>query len=164
MDKKREILEKLIQAGKEAEQELRRYERPFSIGNRFRSPTKISKNEFMLIGLGNSKVRMISLTDGTSIGCEIKVMASGGISREEFAKIVNIEHFFKLFLEEKGQKKEWALNKIYGFENYKEDHHYFGYDKETLTKYLAEAGFVKIGQIDSKEDEEQYLAMQAYKE
>ena len=78
--------------------------------------------------------------------------------------VPNIAYFFKLFLEETGQKKEWALNKIYGFENYEEDHHYFGYDAETLSKFLEEAGFVKIKQIDSKEKEEQYLALQAYKE
>ncbi|MFA5763639.1 MAG: methyltransferase domain-containing protein [archaeon] len=77
--------------------------------------------------------------------------------------VPNIAYFFKLFLEETGQKKEWALNKIYGFENYNEDHHYFGYDQETLTKYLKEAGFNKIQKIESKEKEEQYLAMQAFK-
>ncbi|MBT4870001.1 MAG: class I SAM-dependent methyltransferase [Candidatus Diapherotrites archaeon] len=77
--------------------------------------------------------------------------------------VPNIAYFFKLFLEEKGQKKEWALNKIYGFENYKEDHHYFGYDEETLTKFLEEAGFCKIEKIESKEKEEQYLAMSATK-
>ncbi len=90
-----------------------------------------------------------------------RVLAKGG--RLEII-VPDIAYFFKLFLLETGQKKEWALNKIYGFENYKEDHHYFGYDKETLTKYLETAGFVKIKQIDSKEDEEQYLAMEAYKE
>jgi len=77
--------------------------------------------------------------------------------------VPNIAYFFKLFLEETGQKKEWALNKIYGFENYKEDHHYFGYDEETLTKSLEEAGFVNIKKIQAKEVEEQYLAMEAFK-
>ncbi len=77
--------------------------------------------------------------------------------------VPNIAYFFKLFLDETGQKKEWALNKIYGFENYKEDHHFFGYDEETLTKFLEEAGFVGIKKIESKEKEEQYLAMQASK-
>jgi predicted SAM-dependent methyltransferase len=77
--------------------------------------------------------------------------------------VPNIEYFFKLFLEETGQKKEWALNKIYGFEKYGEDHHYFGYDEETLTNYLKEAGFKKIKRIESKEKEEQYLALEAYK-
>jgi len=78
--------------------------------------------------------------------------------------VPNIAYFFKLFLEETGQKKEWALNKIYGFEKYGEDHHYFGYDEETLKIYLEEAGFCKIKKIESKEQEEQYLAMQAFKE
>jgi predicted SAM-dependent methyltransferase len=89
-----------------------------------------------------------------------RVLAKGG--RLEII-VPNISYFFKLFLAETGQKKEWALNKIYGFENYEEDHHFFGYDEETLSKYLEEAGFVKIEQINSKEDEEQYLAMQAHK-
>jgi len=78
--------------------------------------------------------------------------------------VPDIEYFCKLFLEEKGQKKEWALNKIYGFENYEEDHHYFGYNKDILTQYLGEAGFLKIKKIDSKEKEEQYLAMEAFKQ
>jgi predicted SAM-dependent methyltransferase len=77
--------------------------------------------------------------------------------------VPNIEYFFKLFLEEKGQKKEWALNKIYGFENYKEDHHYFGYDFEILKQFLEETGFKKIKRIESKEKEEQYLAVEAFK-
>jgi predicted SAM-dependent methyltransferase len=77
--------------------------------------------------------------------------------------VPNIAYFFGLFLGEKGQKKEWALNKIYGFENYDEDHHYFGYDEEILTNFLEEAGFVKIKRIESKEKEEQYLAMEAFK-
>jgi predicted SAM-dependent methyltransferase len=68
--------------------------------------------------------------------------------------VPNIRYFCKLFLEEKGQKKEWALNKIYGFENYEQDHHYFGYDEEILKQFLEEAGFSKIERI---EDEEQYL-------
>jgi predicted SAM-dependent methyltransferase len=78
--------------------------------------------------------------------------------------VPNIAYFFRLFLEETGQKKEWALNKIYGFENYGEDHHFFGYDAETLAKYLKEAGFIKIEKIESKEREEQYLAMIAFKD
>ncbi len=77
--------------------------------------------------------------------------------------VPNISYFFKLFLEEKGQKKEWALNKIYGFENYGEDHHYFGYDEEILNQFLEKAGFKKIKRIESKEKEEQYLAMEAFK-
>ncbi len=89
-----------------------------------------------------------------------RVLAKGG--RLEII-VPNISYFFKLFLEENGQKKEWALNKIYGFENYKEDHHYFGYDEETLAQYLEEAGFEKIKKIDSKEKEEQYLVMEAFK-
>lgn len=77
--------------------------------------------------------------------------------------VPNIEYFFKLFLGETGQKKEWALNKIYGFEKYPEDHHYFGYDFQILKLFLEEAGFVKIKQIESKEKEEQYLAIEAFK-
>jgi len=97
----------------------------------------------------------------TSLAEMYRVLAKSG--RLEII-VPNISYFFKLFLAETGQKKEWALNKIYGFENYNEDHHFFGYDKENLTKYLEEAGFIKIEQIDSKEDEEQYLAMQAFKD
>jgi len=89
-----------------------------------------------------------------------RVLAKGG--KLEII-VPNIAYFFKLFLEETGQKKEWALNKIYGFENYKEDHHFFGYDEETLTKFLKEAGFLDIKKIKSKECEEQYLAMESYK-
>ena len=74
--------------------------------------------------------------------------------------VPNIAYFCKIFVEEKGQKKGWALNKIYGFENYLEDHHYFGYDEETLSTLLKELGFVEIKQI--KEDE-QYLHITALK-
>lgn len=77
--------------------------------------------------------------------------------------VPNLAYFAKLYLEESGQKKEWALNKIYGFEKYVEDHHFFGYDEETLTKYLTEAGFKEVKRVESKEKEEQYLAMIAYK-
>jgi predicted SAM-dependent methyltransferase len=89
-----------------------------------------------------------------------RVLVKGGMLE---IIVPNVAYFFKLFLEETGQKKEWALNKIYGFENYNEDHHYFGYDEETLTKFLKEAGFTKMKRIESKEKEEQYLAMQAFK-
>lgn len=74
--------------------------------------------------------------------------------------VPNIAYFFKLFLTESGQKKEWALNKIYGFENYVEDHHYFGYDEETLKNFLTEAGFREIKRIG---EEEQYLHLKALK-
>jgi len=74
--------------------------------------------------------------------------------------VPNIAYFCKLFVEEKGQKKNWALNKIYGFENYPEDHHYFGYDEETLSILLSELGFAEIKQI--KEDD-QYLHFTALK-
>ncbi len=77
--------------------------------------------------------------------------------------VPNLEYFCKIFLEEKGQKKEWALNKIYGFEKYQEDHHFFGYDEEILATFLKEAGFKEIKMIESKEKEEQYLAMEATK-
>jgi predicted SAM-dependent methyltransferase len=77
--------------------------------------------------------------------------------------VPNLEYFCRLFLEETGQKKEWALNKIYGFEKYGEDHHYFGYDFETLKLFLEEAGFKDIKRIESKEKEEQYLAVEAFK-
>ncbi len=74
--------------------------------------------------------------------------------------VPNIAYFCKLFVEEKGQKKEWALNKIYGFEHYKEDHHFFGYDEEILSKILKESGFVEIKRT---EEEEQYLRLTAKK-
>lgn len=77
--------------------------------------------------------------------------------------VPNLRYFAKLYLEETGQKKQWALNKIYGFENYKEDHHYFGYDEETLKLYLENTGFKDIKRIESKEKEEQYLAMIGFK-
>ena len=77
--------------------------------------------------------------------------------------VPNLEYFCKLFIEEKGQKKEWALNKIYGFEKYEQDHHYFGYDFDILKSFLEEAGFVSIKQVESKEKEEQYLAVEAFK-
>jgi len=75
--------------------------------------------------------------------------------------VPNLAYFCNLFLTEKGQKKEWALNKIYGFENYIEDHHYFGYDEETLSKTLNEIGFVLVVKIEEKE--EQYLHLTAQK-
>jgi len=75
--------------------------------------------------------------------------------------VPNLAYFCNLFLTEKGQKKEWALNKIYGFENYPEDHHYFGYDSETLAKILKEIGFIEIIQVQEKE--EQYLHLSASK-
>lgn len=77
--------------------------------------------------------------------------------------VPNLAYFARLYLEESGQKKEWALNKIYGFENYEEDHHYFGYDEETLKNYLENTGFKDIKRIESKEKEEQYLAMIGFK-
>ena len=74
--------------------------------------------------------------------------------------VPNIACFCKLFLNESGQKKEWALNKIYGFENYAEDHHYFGYDEETLKNFLIETGFREIERVKT---EEQYLYLRAIK-
>jgi predicted SAM-dependent methyltransferase len=86
-----------------------------------------------------------------------RVLEQGG----KLAIIVpNIAYFCKLFIEETGQKKEWALNKIYGFENYSEDHHFFGYDKEVLTSELEKAGFQNIKQVKT---EEQYLHLTATK-
>jgi predicted SAM-dependent methyltransferase len=75
--------------------------------------------------------------------------------------VPNLEYFCKLFISESGQKKEWALNKMYGFENYIEDHHFFGYDFEILSKYVTEAGFVDI--LRAEEKEEQYLHITAKK-
>ena len=74
--------------------------------------------------------------------------------------VPNIGYFCKLFITETGQKKEWALNKIYGFENYIEDHHYFGYDEDTLTQALILSGFSEIKRIN---EEEQYLHLSAKK-
>ncbi|MEI7961080.1 MAG: methyltransferase domain-containing protein [archaeon] len=74
--------------------------------------------------------------------------------------VPNIAYFCKLYLEEKGQKKQWALNKIYGFENYPEDHHFFGYDFETLETTLKEVGFSNVEQV---KDDEQYLHVKATK-
>jgi len=87
----------------------------------------------------------------------LRVLMPGG--RLEII-VPDLGHFCRLFLEEKGQKKQWALNKIYGFENYPEDHHYFGYDYETLENFLAEAGFEKVKRL---EGEEQYLAAEAFR-
>ncbi len=75
--------------------------------------------------------------------------------------VPNLAYFCKLFVEEKGQKKQWALNKIYGFENYPEDHHNFGYDFEMLEDCLKKAGFIKIRQVSDLE--EQYLHVEAQK-
>jgi predicted SAM-dependent methyltransferase len=86
-----------------------------------------------------------------------RVLKNGG----EIEIIVpDLAYFCKLFLEEKGQKKEWALNKMYGFENYKEDHHFFGYDFETLESALKEAGFIEIKRTT---EEGQYLGATAKK-
>ncbi len=74
--------------------------------------------------------------------------------------VPNIAYFCKLFITETGQKKEWALNKMYGFENYLEDHHFFGYDEETLSKALTLIGFNSIEKIA---EEEQYLHLKAKK-
>lgn len=86
-----------------------------------------------------------------------RVLKSGG---KIVVIVPNLAYFCKLFVSETGQKKEWSLNKIYGFEKYVEDHHNFGYDKEILEKYLIEAGFIEI--IEVKE-EEQYLHLEAKK-
>jgi len=74
--------------------------------------------------------------------------------------VPNLAYFCRLFVEEKGQKKEWALNKIYGFENYIQDHHFFGYDEETLKETLTKAGFDEINRVSA---EEQYLHLKAKK-
>ncbi len=74
--------------------------------------------------------------------------------------VPNIGYFCKLFITETGQKKEWALNKIYGFENYIQDHHYFGYDEDTLTHALILSGFIQIERVN---EEEQYLHLRAKK-
>lgn len=87
-----------------------------------------------------------------------RVLKNGGMLE---IIVPNIAYFCRLFIEEKGQKKEWALNKLYGFENYPEDHHFFGYDFETLQKALKEAGFALIEQIYA---EEQYLHIVAKKQ
>ncbi|MFA5358066.1 MAG: methyltransferase domain-containing protein [archaeon] len=90
----------------------------------------------------------------------LRVLSPGG--RVEII-VPNLEYFCKLFLEGNEQEKEWSLNKIYGFEKYGEDHHYFGYNFETLEKFLEEAGFEKVKKIESKEKEAQYLAAEAFK-
>jgi len=74
--------------------------------------------------------------------------------------VPNLAYFCKLFITETGQKKEWALNKMYGFENYIQDHHYFGYDEQTLIGALTLSGFSNIERIT---DEEQYLHLKAKK-
>ncbi|MCX6800656.1 MAG: methyltransferase domain-containing protein [Candidatus Diapherotrites archaeon] len=89
-----------------------------------------------------------------------RVLAPGG--RLEII-VPNLAHFCKLFLEGNAQEKEWSLNKIYGFEKYEEDHHYFGYNFETLKKFLEEAGFVEIKRIKTKEGEAQRLGVEALK-
>jgi len=86
-----------------------------------------------------------------------RVLKKGGVIE---IIVPNIAYFFKLFINETGQKKEWALNKIYGFENYIEDHHFFGYDEETLSKTLILSGFSDIKRIN---EEEQYLHLIAKK-
>jgi len=86
-----------------------------------------------------------------------RVLKSGGTLE---IIVPNIGYFCKLFVEETGQKKEWALNKMYGFENYLEDHHYFGYDEETLSKVLVLSGFSEIKRVS---EEEQYLHLKAKK-
>jgi len=102
----------------------------------------------------------------------LRVLKKGG----ELELIVpDLAYFCKLFVEESGQKKEWALNKIYGFEKYSEDHHNFGYDFSTLKSVLEEVGFVGVKQVKekvvgakeslgvAKEKEEQYLHVIAKK-
>jgi predicted SAM-dependent methyltransferase len=74
--------------------------------------------------------------------------------------VPNIAYFCKLFIKEVGQKKEWALNKIYGFEDYQEDHHFFGYDKEILSNELTKLGFQNVKQLET---EDQYLHLTATK-
>ncbi|MDD4251258.1 MAG: methyltransferase domain-containing protein [Candidatus ainarchaeum sp.] len=74
--------------------------------------------------------------------------------------VPNLNYFCRLFIDETGQKKQWALNKIYGFENYFEDHHFFGYDFEILSNFLNEIGFANIEKLES---EEQYLHVICYK-
>jgi len=87
----------------------------------------------------------------------LRVLKKGGVLE---IIVPNIAYFCKLFASETGQKKEWALNKIYGFEHYKEDHHFFGYDEEILFSTLNKMGFVDIKRI---EEEEQYLHLSAKK-
>ena len=91
-----------------------------------------------------------------------RVLRNGGVIE---IIVPNIAYFCKVFVEEKGQKKYWALNKIYGFENYPEDHHYFGYDEETLSNLLKEIGFADIKEIKDKttKEGEQYLHLKAIK-
>jgi predicted SAM-dependent methyltransferase len=87
----------------------------------------------------------------------LRVLKKGGVLE---IIVPNLAYFCKLFVEEKGQKKEWALNKIYGFEEYKEDHHFFGYDEETLAEMLKDAGLIEIIRV---KEEEQYLHLKAKK-
>lgn len=87
----------------------------------------------------------------------LRVLKRGGTVE---ITVPNIAYFCRLFVEEKGQKKEWALNKLYGFENYPEDHHYFGYDFEILARTLKETGFESIELVKG---EEQYLHVKARK-
>ncbi|MEK6958875.1 MAG: methyltransferase domain-containing protein [archaeon] len=78
--------------------------------------------------------------------------------------VPDIEYFCRLFIEGDAQKKEWALNKIYGFEKYPEDHHNFGYDFEILKNYLEEAGFSRVKRVLPKTDKDkQYLQVKANK-
>ena len=87
-----------------------------------------------------------------------RVLCPGGVVE---IIVPNLAYFARLYLEAKGQKKEWALNKIYGFENYPQDHHYFGYDFDTLKGFLEEAGFSCVERAEG--EEEQYLRAKAKK-
>jgi predicted SAM-dependent methyltransferase len=86
-----------------------------------------------------------------------RVLKKGGT----FEIIVpNLAYFCELFIKEKGQLKEWALNKIYGFEKYGLDHHFFGYDEEILIEFLKKVKFSEVNRIN---DEEQFLHLIAKK-
>ncbi len=57
----------------------------FAVGNRFHYPK--SSSELLMVGLGDSKVCLIQLSNLQRVGNIVKVKASGGITRAEFEQI-----------------------------------------------------------------------------
>lgn len=81
----REILQKLIQDGKDAEAKLEALEVTYSIGDRFRT---VSGTKCILVVCGGGFVVMIDLRNGSCWGVgKTKVKDAYSITSEEFSKI-----------------------------------------------------------------------------
>jgi hypothetical protein len=85
MSKERELLEKLIQNGKDAEKKLAEYDKPFSIGDRFMNPD--GDRKCILVGYMDSMVCLVDLETGIPLRKPVKVKCSGGITEDELRQM-----------------------------------------------------------------------------